>query len=296
MTSYDPSNYWIAPSRNFRTSARLHLQHLLFQNTINNLILDPRILPSIASPEASGRPLRVADIACGNGIWLADLERHLTNQSFRSFQLDGYDINPVNFPPAYTLPESLSFHALDVLAPLADELVGSYDIVHIRAFTSIVRDNDPSPIINQALTLLRPGGWLQWEETRADSWAAVAPREVSKTACETIIHMLDAGGRARGSVFDFIGELGSHFTKAGLRDVEFKQHDMRPVDFKAWTEDYLLVWEELPALFPSKAQAPDAPVTKESFTALFAKAVAETEEGVVLHQQKIAFASGRKAL
>ncbi|KAI1639279.1 hypothetical protein F4809DRAFT_596459 [Biscogniauxia mediterranea] len=40
--TYSSSAYWIAPARNFRTSARLHLQHALCQNTLGCL-LEPRV-------------------------------------------------------------------------------------------------------------------------------------------------------------------------------------------------------------------------------------------------------------
>jgi hypothetical protein len=40
---FDPTPQWTAPARNFRTSARLHLQNLLFPNTLGGLLLESRI-------------------------------------------------------------------------------------------------------------------------------------------------------------------------------------------------------------------------------------------------------------
>ncbi|KAK9772557.1 putative Methyltransferase domain-containing protein [Seiridium cardinale] len=290
-STYDPATYWVAPARNFRTSARLHLQHLLFQNTLGGLILEPGIEKSLPADQ----PLKVADLACGNGIWLSDLARHLESQGRANFQLDGYDVNPINFPPAHLLPAYLQFKELDVVAPFPEELVGAYDVVHIRALVSIVPNDDPSHILNQALSLLKPGGWLQWEEARADSWTTQAPPGVSKTSTDIIVQLLTAGARARGTTFEFLGKLDQHFSKARYEDVSFRQVEKRPVDMKAWTEDYLMVWEELPSVFPSKEQAPQSPMTKEAFTELFLKAVAETEQGVVVHHKAIVVTSGRKA-
>lgn len=86
---YDASTYWVAPARNFRTSARLHLQHLLFQNTLGYLLN-----PHVQSSFASSKELKVADLGCGNGVWLNDLDRELSSKGI-SAKLDGYDVNPV---------------------------------------------------------------------------------------------------------------------------------------------------------------------------------------------------------
>ncbi|KAH8664701.1 S-adenosyl-L-methionine-dependent methyltransferase [Xylariales sp. PMI_506] len=319
---YD-ATYWMAPARNFRTSARLHLQHFLFQSTLDGLILEPRILetlPVAASDAGNDGGLMVADLGCGNGAWLLALDRQLASSatapggSKKSWKLHGYDFNPINFPPAHTLPETVTLTNLDVLAsPLPAGLAGTYDVVHIRAFISLVLNNDPAPILKQAFALLKPGGWLQWEESRHDNYTVEAPpppstatgtssgaetssSSVDGTACKTIAHMLIAGGQATGYICDFMDEVSVHLEAAGFTDVRFEKIPHRRADLKGWTEDYLMVWEELVVLFPSRAQAPEAPVTKESYNQLFAGAVAETEKGVLIHQKDIHFASARKAL
>lgn len=78
--------------------------------------------------------------------------------------------------------------------------------------------------------------------------------------------------------------------------MQSKQHAKRQVDMKGWTENYLMVWEEIPDLLPSRLQAPNSPVTKESFADLFVKCAAETEAGVVLHQEGVVCVVGRKPL
>lgn len=293
---YDPSTYWIAPARNFRTSARLHLQHLLFQSTLDGLLLEKRIEDSILSATTK---LKVADLGCGNGVWLSDLDRTLSSTKPRvSLQLQGFDINPVNFPANAFLPGSMILSTLDVLQqPLPTELQGAFDVVHVRAFVSIIRNGDPAPLLNSALALLKPGGWLQWEETRADAFVATSPSPaVSKDACDTIIHIMDAGGKASGFDFTFLDSLDTHLSRHGFEDVEVRQVDKRTPDLKAWTEDYLMVWEDLAELFPSREHVPQALMTKDAFVELFAKALKETESGVVVHQRKVVIASGRKAM
>ncbi|KAH6876810.1 hypothetical protein B0T10DRAFT_520780 [Thelonectria olida] len=290
---FDPASHWIAPARNFRTSARLHLQHLLFQNTLGGLVLESRIENSLSS----ATDIRVADLGCGNAIWLCDLNHSLSAiKPGVNLQLQGFDINPLNFPAAPFLPKSTTLCTLDVLArPLPAELQGTFDIVHVRAFLSIIRHGDLAPLLTSVLALLKPGGWLQWEETRADAFVARSPSpDVSTKACDTMISIIDAGGKASGLDFAFLDSLETHITRHGFEDVQVRQVDKRTSDLKAWTEDYLMVWEELAGLFPSREDVPQAPMTKEAFEELFMKAVAETEAGVVIHQKKVVVASGRK--
>ncbi|RYP22057.1 hypothetical protein DL767_009131 [Monosporascus sp. MG133] len=289
---YDQSTYWAAPVRNFRTSARLHLQHLLFQNTLG-YILEPHVEDSVRG----AKQLSVADLGCGNGAWLSDLDRMLSDRGI-SAKLDGYDINTINFPAPPFLPQSVSLTKLDVLGELPEELKGTYDIVHVRAFTSIIVNSNLTPLLSAALALLKPGGWLQWEESRADTYYVEAPSaDTSKTACEAIVRLLQAGGKARGANFEFLGGLDGHLKEYGFEDVHVQMTNNRKQDLKAWTEDYLMVWEELHVHFPPKATAPpQAPMTRESWNGMFAKAVKETEDGVVVHQGKIVTAVGRKPM
>jgi hypothetical protein len=55
-------------------------------------------------------------------------------------------------------------------------------------------------------------------------------------------------------------------------------------------------WEELAEMLPTLDQIPQAGLTKEVFSDLFARAVKETEAGVVVHQAKIIIVVGKKPL
>ena len=41
---------------------------------------------------------------------------------------------------------------------------GKYDIVHVRLLILVVENSDPRPIIRNLVQMLKPGGYLQWEE------------------------------------------------------------------------------------------------------------------------------------
>ncbi|CAI6099697.1 hypothetical protein V2G26_007423 [Clonostachys chloroleuca] len=297
LPTYTASSHWGSEARNFHTSARLHLQHLLFQNTLGASLLEPRISESLPTDSE----IRVADLGCGNGAWLLDLHHALSrSESSRKqgFQLQGFDINPKNFPGPTCLPDTVTLSNLDVLSrPLPAELRSAFDIVHVRAFVSIIRHGDVGPLLDTIFDLLKPGGWFLWEESRADNFVASSPStNISKEACDTIIRIIDSGGKASGYEFLFLASLGVPIAHRGFDDVDVRYVDKRASDLKAWTENYLLVWEELTSLFPSRNHMPEAAMTEEAFRELFEKAVAETEAGVLVHQEQIVIASGRKPL
>ncbi|KAI2991942.1 hypothetical protein CBS147343_8133 [Aspergillus niger] len=290
IENYDQSTYWTSTARNFRSSARLHLQHLLYQSTLGYL-LEPAVEKAVATTQ---QPLKIADLACGNGVWLIDLHTQLAKENITA-QLDGFDINPINFPAAAYLPASISLQQLDILAkPFPAHLLGTYDVVHIRAFSSVVSGSNLTPILSAASSLLKPGGYLQWEENRGDLLIVEAPApHISTEACDRVVQVLKGGFKAKGMSNDWIDELDTHLAQFGLQDTRLLAHDKRKQDYKAWTEDYLMVWEELTALFPPKADAPNAPLSREAWVAMFAAAVKETEEGVVVHQRRILTAVGK---
>lgn len=291
IENYDASKFWIAPARNFRSSARLHLQHFLFQNTIGYL-LEPTIEKSLA---ASSQPLKVADLACGNGIWLTELHSHFARNNI-SAQLDGFDINPINFPDVAYLPKSVSIKQLDILAkPVPAELIGIYDVVHIRAFVSVITDGDLTPILSLAWRLLKPGGFLQWEETRGDKWVVESPSpQVSKMACESIVQVLEGGQKAQGINNEWVDVLDTRLCQFGFQDARLISYEKRKQDYKGWTDDYLMVWEECAAFFPPKSQALNAPLTREVWTDMFSNSVKETEQGVAVHQGRIVTMVGQR--
>ncbi|KAK8043339.1 hypothetical protein PG993_005769 [Apiospora rasikravindrae] len=290
---YDQAQYWVAPARNFRSSARLHLQHFLVQNTLGYL-LEPAVEKSVAGFQQ----LKVADLACGNGVWLTELHSHLAKNNTIA-QLDGFDINPVNFPDPAFLPSGMTLKKVDILAgSLPAELKGVYDVVHIRAFDSVIRNAEAlKPVLTITMELLKPGGFLQWEEMRGDSWIIDSPSpQTSKEACNIIANVLKGAVRAQGIQKDWVDVLDTHLAASGFQNTRLLVQEKRKQDFKGWTEDYLMVWEEITDLFSPKATSPDAPMTRETWVDLFAKGVKETEQGVVVHQGRIMTAIGQKPL
>ncbi|KAJ8132750.1 hypothetical protein O1611_g874 [Lasiodiplodia mahajangana] len=116
-------------------------------------ILHPSVAASLpANP-------RIADIGTGTGRFLLRL-----HPSYPSAVLDGSDISAALYPPQDTLPSNVSLTVLDAKQPLPEDLHGQYDLVHVRLLVAAMLPDDWDKVVRNLVLLLKPGGYLQWEE------------------------------------------------------------------------------------------------------------------------------------
>lgn len=80
-----------------------------------------------------------------------------------------------------------------------------------------------------------------------------------------------------------------------FKDVEIKHIPIPKEHYKAWTENYLTVYEELAGhIPPAEIVGPKAPLSREIYQAIFQKVVEETNRGVALNTRDILLATGYK--
>ncbi|KAI9722161.1 MAG: hypothetical protein M1828_004843 [Chrysothrix sp. TS-e1954] len=115
--------------------------------------LHPDVLASSNAP-------RIADVATGNALWLLDAASSLPGNA----TLDGFDISLSQCPPKEWLPKNVHLHEWDIHKEPPAEFQGMYDIVHVRFIGLVITDNHGGNEIANIKKLLKPGGWLQWEE------------------------------------------------------------------------------------------------------------------------------------
>lgn len=108
---------------------------------------------------------RIADLATGTAIWPLDIAR-----TFPNAQINGFDISLQQSPPAEWLPENVTVSEWDIFSDLPAYLEGVFDVVHLRLLLLVIRNNDPRPVLKNAMTMLKEGGWIQWDEL--DPWGA----------------------------------------------------------------------------------------------------------------------------
>ncbi len=125
-------------------------QHIMTTKTLGFLI-HPKI-------QITSATLKIADIGTGTGIWLLDVAKTLPS----TCQLTGFDVTSSAFPPPQSLPPNVTFRIQDMLQPFPATDVGTYDMVAVRFVSVATTRSDWAHTIENLVTLLKPGGWLQW--------------------------------------------------------------------------------------------------------------------------------------
>ncbi|VUC31164.1 unnamed protein product [Clonostachys rosea] len=144
---------------------RLDWQHNFFKAVFEGNLLPKDLEAQLRSTDSPA----IADVATGTGVWLRDLGRQLPNSS----RLDGYDYDTSKFPAEDTVPSNIKFHYADVLKPFPDHLHGTYDLVHIRLMMYCFRQDELQLATRHVRDLLKPGGWIVWEDTGYNTWTSL---------------------------------------------------------------------------------------------------------------------------
>ncbi|CAG7935500.1 unnamed protein product [Penicillium nalgiovense] len=122
----------------------------------------------------------VADIGTGTGVWLEDVAKVLPN---KSVYLHGFDISSDQFPRGHRIQrpgqKSIPLSAHDALHPFPAEHRGRYDLVHIRLLTAGLKQADYTRVLANARALLKPNGWIQWEEVDHTAFCTDATPELA---------------------------------------------------------------------------------------------------------------------
>jgi SAM-dependent methyltransferase len=128
--------------RDEQESLRLNEQHNFVQDFTNKQLIHSCI--------PVGHITKIADIACGTGVWLRDYaSRH---SGFHKVQLFGFDISSSQFP--HVQSEDINFVAHDMTKPFAKEYHNTFDLVNIRLVVAAVPVADLEQTILNVLEIL----------------------------------------------------------------------------------------------------------------------------------------------
>ncbi|KAF7531770.1 hypothetical protein G7054_g8555 [Neopestalotiopsis clavispora] len=106
---------------------------------------------------------RIADMGTGTAIFLKTIQPQYPNAV-----LEGFDISSELFPAQETLSSNISLGVLDMKQPFPPEMHGKYDLVHVRMLVTAMLPDEWDPTVRNLAALLKPGGFLQWEEPARD--------------------------------------------------------------------------------------------------------------------------------
>ncbi|KAK0391596.1 hypothetical protein NLU13_1096 [Sarocladium strictum] len=212
--------------RGIRDSIRLDAQHLLWR-----LHQGYALHPSI--PVTSG--LRIAEVGTGTAMWLLDLATSLP----RDVQLHGYDISSAQFPPPSTLPKNIQLSILNSFETPPLRLVGYYDVVHVRMWASNLRARDLGDLIQNISAMLKPGGFIQWED------ADLIHQNVRSPAAEAFEKDVNSLFKEAKIDYNWVSGLPQALQQAGFQMMDQHSHEFCESTMHLCTRTYLMALTEI---------------------------------------------------
>lgn len=215
--------------RSYASSSRLNLSHFLWKQVLG-FNIHPRV-PTIGYR-------RIADVATGTAIWPLDVGFELP-----SCEVDGFDISLDQCPPKDFMPRLRHLRKWNIFDEPDEDMIGRYDIVHVRLVIFVVLNKDPREIIYKLMKLLKPGGWLQWDELDL-SGSHLERGSGNDIEATTAVNALK---RVQSiSVNHWTANLPSILTESGLVNADRDVYIIPPPWAKMFSDMHLMMEEELP--------------------------------------------------
>ncbi|KAI1370592.1 hypothetical protein F4677DRAFT_465078 [Hypoxylon crocopeplum] len=210
---------------NANSRSRLTAQHYLWKDLLGFLV----------HPDISTRAsdLKLADVATGNGIWLHDFAR----DNPPSVELHGFDISLDQVGPKPWLPANIHMHTWNIFEEPPSQFVGYFDVVHVRLITVVVKNNDPRPVLANLTNILKPGGYLQWDEVDTIGCSIKTVPGVSAENLDTLFSQLKGRDTWKYHLTQIMDENG--YTGSLLYTYEYGLGIAR-----FWSDLYVSTWKE----------------------------------------------------
>ncbi|KAH0339621.1 hypothetical protein KCU81_g7226, partial [Aureobasidium melanogenum] len=135
-------------------SQRLNAQHNIWKTNIGYM-LHPRIQKDLAENPCIG------DVGTGTGIWIVDLASEMASNG-KAAKYEGLDISSSQFPQ--NSPDGITFSTFNLLEPVPKHMQATFDVIHLRLLILGLPRNTWKTACENIFALLKPGGWVQWEE------------------------------------------------------------------------------------------------------------------------------------
>lgn len=209
--------------RDYMGSSRLNLQYYLWKESLG-FNIHPNIPVASLDPTA-----RIADVATGTGIWLME-SRSLFPPTAK---LDALDVDLSCAPHPKWLPSNMSLRQWDMLSDVPEDLVGTYDFVHVRLILLVIKDSNPTKLINNLFKLLKPGGYLQWDELDVDNKKIVKVNDAVRADGINAMFRVDLPKGAKGSD-DWQTHLPATLKSHGFAEATRYDYEPSPTTARYW--------------------------------------------------------------
>ncbi|KAJ5484096.1 hypothetical protein N7539_005892 [Penicillium diatomitis] len=212
--------------RSISDSIRLDAQHLLWK-----MHTGYELHPGIPVTD----DMKIAEVGTGTAVWIFDLARKLPS----TIRLYGFDISDAQFPIRKLWPKNVTLDTLDSLTEPPASLAGQFDVVHLRMWASNLRGKNTILLINHVKSLLKPGGFIQWEE------ADLVHQYVEGPKAEAFEREINEVFEKVGLDYSWVSRLADQMRQVNFRMIEAERktfdHDLKHL----CTNTYLLALREI---------------------------------------------------
>ncbi|KAL9110401.1 MAG: hypothetical protein Q9227_005132 [Pyrenula ochraceoflavens] len=214
-------------NRGYAAACRLNLQFYLWKDALGF-----NCHPSI--PIQSGS--RIADVATGTATWSIEVARAMPG-----VHIDALDIDLTQAPHPQWLPPNITLREWDIFQDVPNDLIGKYDCVDLRLLVLVVEGADRArAVIRNLLKLLKPGGYLQWDELDCVNMHIKRVHDgISSPAFDQLRDMGWSAGR-----HDWTLGLAKLIEEEGLENTKIEYYGDKDDMTRAFNEHHLLLFEE----------------------------------------------------
>ena len=169
---------------------------------------------------------------------------------------------------------------------IPEELLGRFDLVHVRAFCIVVKGGDPRPVTANLVKLLKPGGYLQWDEADCASFNAHAPNAgISNAKATALLDRWQSFAQKSDLRFEWLSDLSGLLRTQGLATLDAFRLPISDDLRKPSTDNFVMALEEVGRLASSRD--PTLLGTSEEWMALFHDLLEEVGRGVAISMDMV---------
>ncbi|KUM58252.1 hypothetical protein ACN42_g8909 [Penicillium freii] len=193
-----------------REIQRLDAQHQLYISAFGY-----HLHPNIKLPKSGAR---IADVGTGTAVFL----KELATQASSTTEFHGFDISSSQFPPASSLPGNVQLHIGNAMEGFSAEMHDTFDVVTVRLLVAALNGEDWRRVTDHLVKLVKPGGWLQWQESDGLQGMKILRDEfgTKKSHLQTSLSQIFANQTIREKFEYPSRNLARVFHEAGLDEVD----------------------------------------------------------------------------
>lgn len=155
-------------------------------------------------------------------------------------------------------------HTWNVNDPPPPELLSTFDIINCQLLWTFVPDKNVDAVLKNILSLLKPGGTIQWLES-----SAIDEQIFSADPNYTPVYLPRAYEQAF-VLYDVLKptwprDLDKVFARNNVTVLKTERSSVEPKNYKSWAMQQNTTWEEVKAFFLASIDSEERRVKVEEF-------------------------------